>query len=192
MLLFLLCHIAVYGQAFSLGLRDSQFAQLGIEYREKWNATVEHSLFNINPGNQKIRLMAGYSQSWQRVRLDITPYVSTLWNRGYWDCGAMLAGKACLNSILSFKAILNPHYDSGIGYATCFTVGTEINVYKAVGLTAQYSTIPDYRLSENRVRVGLFLRQRDLWVQPEISIPVGVESHNPRILCSFGYRFDLK
>ena len=57
---------------------------------------------------------------------------------------------------------------------------------------AQYTTIPEYRLSEKRVRAGFIFSYKELQVTPMLSIPVGEEIKSMRILCSFQYKFLFK
>lgn len=73
----------------------------------------------------------------------------------------------------------------------CFSTGSKIHVISPLYFTLNYSTVPEYRMPERRLRVGLKLKSEKMWVRPELSLPLSGQIKNFRSLVSFGYRIDF-
>lgn len=188
-LIMLLWCASAFGQV-TLGLRDTHYAQVGYSYQDRWSATLEHSVYSEHMGYQKVRLMLGYKQTFdEKFTININPYASSLWNGDYQDFGVLANAEAKLAPMFAVDITANPHYDAGADYTTCLAVGTTIQFHKDVALVAHYTTIPEYRLSEKRIRAGLDFKVQKLWVRPELSIPVEGEVKTVRVLCSMRYKF---
>lgn len=139
---------------------------------------------------QNPRLMLGYAQTIvDKFSFNINPYASSLWNGDYLDFGVLANAEPKLAPTFAIDITANPHYDTGADDTTCFAVGTTIHVHKDVALVAHYTTIPEYCLSEKRIRAGLDFKVQKLWVRPELSIPVEGVVKTVRVLCSMGYKF---
>lgn len=65
--------------------------------------------------------------------------------------------------------------------------GVRFNINEEIALFTQYSTIPEYRISEGRIHVGLSLKVRHLQVAPQISIPTEGNVRICRVLLGFKY-----
>ncbi len=172
-----------------IGLRENKYAQIGYGFKEDWQITLEHSIYAEKFGFQKVRLYAEYKHSWGNAQLRANSYISTLWNGDYQDYGIALTGRYQLFIPWAIEATINPHYDSQYGYKTCYAISTDIHIIKALSAVAQYTTIPEYRLSEKRFRVGFNLSHGNLSVTPLLSIPVEGNIKSIRVLCSFHYKF---
>ena len=85
--------------------------------------------------------------------------------------------------------VVNPHYDSALDYLTCFTAGTDIHLYKGITFLMQYSTVPEYRMKEERCKLGLRFAYGNLSVTPMLSVPTDGEGKHIRLLCSFDFSF---
>lgn len=186
---FLLSCIELQAQVF-LGIRDSRYFQAGYQFEHGTYLNLEHSAFSEIFQYQKIRLGGGYTHNRKDFTLDTNLYGSTLWNGGYHDAGLYIMGDYRIRKPWKIDVALNPHYDTELGYQTCFFVGTSVNVHRDIALTAHYSTIPEYRESEKRVRIGAKLKVANLWVHPVISIPATKDTKNFRVLCSMRYLFN--
>lgn len=182
------CNMGAISQVF-IGLRDSRYVRIGYEYARYWSATLEHSVYAEKIGFQKIRAYLGFHYTWKNLSLSCQPYASTLWNADYQDYGVLVSADYRLFSLLKLGATLNPHYDSGYGYTTCFSAEAQVHIYKALSVAACYTTIPEYRLSEKRVKFGLDITVQRLSVTPLLSIPVGDGVKSLRISCNLNYKF---
>ena len=87
---------------------------------------------------------------------------------------------------------MNPHYDSGYGYKTCYNAGLGVVITSDINIFGRYTTIPEYRMSEKRAHIGLDFHVKNLNVIPVLSIGTTATesgSKNLRVLMSFNYRF---
>ena len=189
--ILLCCSNNLYSQ-LNVGLRDNRYAHIAYEFKNDWEAKLEHSIYSEKIGFQKIRAYMTYSHTWSNFTLKANVYGSTLWNAGYQDFGANLSAGYRILKLWNIEATVNPHYDTEYNYKTYFNVSTDVQIIKNLGIIAQYTTIPEYRLSENRVRAGLLFSYGGLYVTPMLSIPVDGEVKSLRVLCSFEYKFKFK
>lgn len=176
----------------NLGLRDTRYAQLGYTYKDRWSATLEHSIYSEHFDNQKVRLYLGYHNTWNWFTLNVQPYASTLWNGNYQDVGTLLNVDLRVLHRWHVDATINPHYDTQIGYSTCYSAGTKVTVTEQVAIVAHFTNIPEYRESEKRIRAGLEFKVLNLIVTPELSVPVEGQQKTIRALCGFNYKIGKK
>jgi hypothetical protein len=175
-----------------VGLRDNTYAQIAYEFKNDWEVKLEHSIYLEKFGFQKVRAYMGYNHMWGNFKIDANVYGSTLWNASYQDFGAVVTAGYRIFKPWRIEATINPHYDTQYGYKTCYAASTDVQIVEHFGVMAQYTTIPEYRLSEKRVRAGFIFSYKELQVTPMLSIPVGEEIKSMRILCSFQYTFLFK
>ncbi len=188
-LLSLAAHLGAVAQ-FGLGMRDTRYLNVNYTIAERFNVELEHSIFAEKFKYQHVRLSASYTLPIKHFELAVKPYFGTLYSGDYCDVGALLSVRYRPVRPLTLCGTFNPHYDSGLKYKTCFMLGAECVVYRALSVVAHYTTIPEYRESERRVRAGLRLDVNSLWVQPLLSIPVkSGETKSLRVAVSMGYRF---
>ncbi len=60
---------------------------------------------------------------------------------------------------------------------------------KASRFLMQYSTVPEYRMKEERCKLGLRFAYGNLSVTPMLSVPTDGEGKHIRLLCSFDFSF---
>lgn len=175
---------------FGIGLRDTRYVNVNYTFARYFNLELEHSVYAEKFKCQHIRFAAAYTRDVSNWRFQAKPYFGTLYNGNYYDLGALATVQYRPIERLALEGTLNPHYDSGLKYKTCFRVGATCQVYKALSLVAQYSTIPEYRESEKRVRAGLRFDVDHLWVMPLLSIPVeSGKTKSIRVAVGCGYQF---
>lgn len=172
-----------------IGLRDNQFAYIYYKFKENWDVRYEHSLFKGKIKYQYFRLSASYRFEHKWLTLQGRPYWGITYNRDYYNLGANLSASADALKWLNVHASLNPHYDSGMGYETCFAAGLGFKVHKHISIITDYTTIPEYRMSEKRIRAGLHFKVGNLQVTPMLSFPATSDVNSFRVLASLDYLF---
>lgn len=187
--LLLLVSLSCFAQ-FGVGMRDTRYVNVNYTFKNRFGVELEHSVFSEKFKYQHVRLSLSCTMPVNRFEFQVKPYFGTLYCGDYYDVGAFLNASCRVVKSLLLCGTLNPHYDSGFEYKTCFMLGAECNVYKDLSLMAQYTTIPENRQSEKRVRAGLKFDIGRLWVEPLVSIPVEGRSHKSvRVAVSMGYQF---
>ena len=175
---------------FGIGMRDTRYLNINYTFATRFNAEFEHSVFAEKFKYQHVRFSGSYTLPVKNFEFQAKPYFGTLYDGDYYDVGAFLCVRYNVVKPLMLCGTLNPHYDSGFSYKTCFMLGAECKVYKDLSVVAQYTTIPEYRQSEKRIRAGLKLDVGRLWVQPLLSIPVeSGKTKSVRVAVSMGYQF---
>lgn len=186
--IFMLSAVSVSAQVV-LGLRDNQYVSVGYTYRQSWSVKLEHSVFSQEFSTQYIRFMLGYKHCRNRIAIEATPYYGTLYHGDFYNVGVMFSGHWQMLRKWGIECTVNPHYDSGYDYKLCFSMGTNLHLYKAISVVFQYSTIPEYRMKEERVKFGFEFKVNELCVVPLLSIPMDSSGKNMRILCNLKYQF---
>lgn len=186
--IFILSTVSVSAQVF-LGLRDNQYVSVGYTYRQFWSVKLEHSVFSQEFSTQYVRFMLGYRHCGERIGIEVIPYYGTLYNGDFYNVGVEFSGQWRMLRNWGIECTANPHYDSGYDYKTCFMVGTNLHLYKAISAVLQYSTIPEYRMKEERVKFGFEFKVNELCVIPLLSIPIDSSGKNMRVLCNLRYQF---
>lgn len=180
---------AAVAQRVELGLRDTRFIYAKWNITNHFNIGLEHSVYSEKFKLQHIRLAAAYHTAIKNFNIECMPYFGTVYNGDYYDLGALLTAGYRIAGRVTLEASVNPHYDSGLEYKTCWRAGATCRIWRELSAVAQYSTIPEYRQSEKRVRLGLRFDTQRLWVMPLVSISVaGGQSKSPRIAVSMGWR----
>ena len=173
----------------AVGLRDNRYGFISYTHQEHWLLKLEHSIYAEKFSFQKIRLAIGYQHRHDNFIWGVSPYFSTLYNVDYQDFGTFINGEYQPIKGIALKGVVNPHYDSGYDYTTCFQAGVSVYLYKGMGAEMHYSTITEYRISEKRIRVGLTFSEGNLLVSPLISVPAEGNVKSIRVLCGCSYTF---
>lgn len=176
---------------FEAGLRNTRYANVSYTLKKHYTFKVEHSIFAEKFGFQQIGGSAAYHNNWKELSYGAEVSGITSWNRDYQIAGLKAhAAYRFLNRLLVFGCI-NPLYDTDYKYKTCFSVGAACGLVKGIGIFASYTTIPDYRKSEERVHAGFMLKSGHLYARPALSIPVSgnVRFKSLRVLASLGWQF---
>lgn len=164
--------ITGYAQVY-LGLRDTRYINVGYAFRSGFSIELEHSVYAEKFKYQHLRGSVAYGRRWGKVAVSVKPYVGLIYTADYYDLGAQVRLDYRPVQRLALTGVINPHYDSALNYKTCFAVGACCKVYRELGIVAQYTTVPEFRESEKRIRAGLSVDLGRLLVQPLLSIPVG-------------------
>lgn len=174
---------------FGVGLRDNQYGYVSYIFNKTYDVKLEHSLYSEKIAFQYCRLNLSSHFMLASLAINQTLYIGSLYNRDYFNAGYLLG----LEYPFFYKFVIiasgNPHYDSELGIVTNYLIGGNLKIYKDIRVTAAYTTVPEYRLSEKRIRAGFILGNDFLTVSPIVSLPAKVDLKNMRILVSFAYQF---
>lgn len=181
--------VSIYGHWY-VGLRDNRFALLGYEAKSGWSVGVEHSFFSEKIGFQYFKWLAGYDYyvNSQFVIFGGV-YIGTTYSTNFYNTGANIKFFYSPIKWLGVEALINPHYDSDYKYETCWSFYTNWQVFNEVSLLVEYTNVPEYRISEQRIRSGLEFRVNNLSVIPMISIPTEGPIKTMRVLIGMKYKF---
>lgn len=189
-LIVTLTTLSAYSQ-IAAGIRDSHYVYGSYTFNKKISVELNHSLYSENMGFQRIGIGAGYSTPLPLgFSCGVKAFGATTWNRNYQVFGAEISA-AYTYRRLTLDASINPRYDSGLDYMTCWKAGATVKIIKPIGVTLHYTTIPEFRMSEKRLRGGFEFNVDRLSVRPELSVSVdpGTRFKNMRVLTSMEYRF---
>ncbi len=177
---------------FGLGLRDTRFVNINYTFANAYNVELEHSLYDEAFKLQHLRLAFTYQTDIKHFTIRCKPYFGTTYNTAYYDFGLQASVIYHIGRV-QLGATINPHYDSGLKYKTCWSAGAACRVYKIFSVTAQYTTVPEFRQSENRIRAGFRVDTKHLWVMPLYSFDVGSSevwrTKGKRVSVSLGVTF---
>lgn len=195
LLLCLFCFCSARGAekwGLGAGVRDSYYVFAQASYADSYLG-AEHSVYSYDAKYQYWRLYTGSRTTIPYAEFSGRIFYGRTWCGNYWNAGALLTARALPPGPVSVFATLNPLYDSGLKYHTCFAAGAAVRIFKPVSLRASYTTIPEFRESEKRVRAGVEVKVGGLSVVPELSIPTNPtnRSRRLRLLMSFSYLFSL-
>lgn len=192
MLLMSAVMIVVAAKAqFMAGIRESHYVYGQYNPVNDIGIKVEHSLYSEKMGFQRIGLAVNYDKVlgcgfslWTQLA------GATTWNRNYQVASLNVTARYQYMA-LGINAAVEPTYDSGLHYTTCWKIGASVRITDAIDIRAAYTTIPEYRLSEKRIRAGFGFESGKLSVIPELSISAGDNTRfkNLRVLMSMGYKF---
>lgn len=176
---------------FSVGIRNTRFVEADYKFKCNVGVGLSHSLYAEKIAFQEIKASVFYENYLSKFDYRGTLYGSTTWNRDYKTVGAKLDVRYNFVKSASVMAALNPHYDTGYDYRTCFSAGAAYQIIKPIAVKVLYTTIPDYRMSEKRIHAGFDIVSGALSVAPVVSIPVEGNSKLSkfRVLMSARYSF---
>jgi len=176
--------------AVLLGLKNNQYGIIGVQYNH-FQVGIKHSIFNENIKNQYVQFNFSYELFHKDLfSSKLTGSIGGVYSNDFYDTGVNLWCKFH-PKLFSLSAELQPHYDSGIEYTTCYGFSGEYKITQEVALSVVYTNIPEFRIPEKRLRLGIFFNSKNLSVQPEMSIPSNEKIGAFRVLCSFIYRTNL-
>lgn len=189
-LAFLATTLTSYCQ-FGVGVRDSRFVYGDFTFLRHWEVELEQSIFSEKIGFQYLRGYAGYKGDWKSLDYKAQAYFGACYNGDYHSYGLLASARYTLFNRVMVDGKINPHYDSGYGYKTCFYAGAGVRITDNINVMAGYTTIPEYRMSEKRVHAGFDFHVKRLSVQPLISFETDGSRNTKtlRTLVSFRYQF---
>lgn len=180
---------------FGAGMRDNRFIYGDFTFLNHYEVKLEHSIFAEKLGYQYLRAYAGYKgdvghRSF-KLEYKAQAYFGAAYNRSYYSGGALIQARCTLFRRLIIDGRLNPHYDSGNRYETCFYAGAGAVITRHIDILAGYTTIPEYRISERRVHLGFDVHVGQLSVNPALSVAADGASRAKtlRVLAAFRYQF---
>lgn len=189
-LVFLSSALAAFCQ-FGVGVRDSRFIYGDFTFRRHWTVKLEESVFPEKIGLQYLRAYAGYKGDWKSLDYDAQAYFGACYNGNYHSYGLLASARYTLFDRVMIDGKINPHYDSGYGYKTCFYAGAGVKITKNIDVLAGYTTIPEYRMSEKRVHAGFDFHVNRLSVQPMLSIETSGDRNAKTLRTLVGFRYQF-
>lgn len=176
---------------FSLGIENTRLVYGEYTYKNQFIARLNVSVYSEKLAYQYIRGSVGYKTSLGALNLKGLYFFGSTFNGSYYNTGVKIAGDAVVANRLLIDATLAPWYDSGYKYTTCWEAKIGCKITNHIDIKVGYTTIPEYRRSENRV-IGCFdFHVSNLYVSPYIT--AGVKSSEGskgiRVGFGFGYQF---
>ena len=172
----------------SVGYRNMRHIYVGYNINKLFSAEVEHSLYAEKFGFQRIRLYAIYHQDFNHFGIKATPYFGTLWNGKYQDFGALFSAAYTFGRFTPSLSA-NPNYDTQLKFKFNYSGALNVRIIKELDIFGEFTTIPEYRLSEKRIRLGGDFHVGKLSARPTVSLPVENGTKSVRVYCDFRYEF---
>lgn len=186
------CNIQAFGQrALLLGVRDNEYARIGYQDKKNWYILAEHSVFVTKLKNQVINGYVGYKGTLKELQYNGCVYGGVHYRGLYKMMGGMIEMKYPILSWCNVYGGIRPHYDTSYGYDTAFKAGLSFALHKAISLRGEFTSYPEYRLCEKRIKAGFDFKVMNLKVSPELSIPIENNIETIRLLMSFKYELNL-
>lgn len=187
-ILYNCCHKA--NSQIQLGLKDTKYIYVNYTKNDFYDFKIEQSLYCSELEYQYARGYLGIHTDLKRFFLKLACYFGSAYNRTYQNFGILAFSDYKIKKWLKFNFTLNPHYDTYFRFYLCTKTGFECCISKDINFIAYYSSIPEYRQPEHRLRTGInFHLNNRLWVEPILSVPITKQIKNYRILVGFGYTF---
>lgn len=175
----------------SAGITDSRYVYGCYALKSKIKFKIEHSLYSEKVGFQRVGVGVGYEKQLPLgFSLGGSVMGATTWNRNYQLVSAEASLKYDYRRV-GLEAVVNPRYDSGLHYDTCWKAGAKVKISDPISVCMDYSTIPLYRMSEQRLSGGFEFSVLNLRVTPELSVSMEKTTRlkNMRVLMSMNYEF---
>ena len=176
---------------FSVGIENNRLVFGEYTYKKHFTARLNVSVYSEKLGYQYVRAALGYKTSFKMLAVSGKLFYGSAFNGSYYNLGARIDANATFFKRLLVDATLTPWYDSGFKYKTCWEAKIGCKITRHINIKAGYTTIPEYRMSEDRIIAGFDFHTQHIYVLPYISI--GAKSSdggkNIRVLMGFGYNF---
>lgn len=178
----------------SVGVRDNRHIFCEYLLKNNYLFKLEESVYAESFGFQTLRADVAYTSTVSNLQYSGGLYFGSAYNGSYFITGANINLRLTLFKRLLLMGGLNPHYDSQVKYKTCYAAGAGVRITKNIDFSVAYTTIPEYRMSENRVKGGFRFSVSKLEVEPQLSISVKGNDRfkTLRALMSFKYTFGKK
>lgn len=186
------CGIRAFGQRTLLfGMRDNEYARIGYQDRRNWYVIAEHSVFVTKLKNQAIHGYAGYKGEVRKFEYNGCMYGGLNYAGGYRMAGVMAEVDYSVLAWWKIFGGIRPHYDTAYGYDTALKAGVSFALHKDIAFRGEFTSYPEYRLCEKRIKAGLDFNVKGLKVSPEISVPVEGNLENIRLIMGFKYELSF-
>lgn len=176
---------------FAAGIENTRLLFGQYTYKNHYTAKLNCSVYSEKFGYQYMRGTIGYQTKIKFLNLTGDFFFGSAFNRTYYNTGANIIAEAVLFKRLLIDANLTPWYDSGFGYKTCWQAKLGCKITPNINVKIGYSTIPEYRMSENRILGGFDFEVSHLSVSPYISIGNDSSSGGRNIRLLFSFRYDF-
>lgn len=178
-------------QGFDVGAFNTRYIYGGYTLKNGLRFELQHSIFSEKITYQSIGIRLGYKRIFNNFQINGEIGGTSAWNGSYRTADIVATGQYRASKVIAIEAAVSPYYDSGYGYSTNYKVGCLFKISQAISIMGYYTTIPEYRKSEARLRGGFGFRVLNLYVQPNLSVPVSGDSKlkNIRTLFDFQYEF---
>lgn len=182
------------GAQWGIGLRDNRYVYADYTLRNHYTFTLEESIFSEKIQFQYLRGYVGYKNAWRDLQYQAQAYFGSTYNGSWSSGGIMLQGRYKLWDRLIILGKLNPHYDSYYHYTTAYLGGLGVSITRQLDILAAFANLPEYRISERRVRLGLDFHVENLTVRPFVSVATqgAYKAKNLRVTVDFNYTFPTK
>lgn len=176
---------------FSVGIENNRLVFGEYTYKNHFTGRLHISVYSEKFGFQYVRATLGYKTTIKLLDISGNLFYGSAFNGSYYNCGARIDANANFFKRLLVDATFAPWYDSGFKYTTCWEAKIGCKITRHIDIKVGYTTIPEYRMSENRILAGFDFHTSYLYVRPYLSI--GTQSvdggKNIRVLLGFGYNF---
>lgn len=182
---------AVPVSKFAVGIDNTRLIYGKFTYKNQLSVKLNVSAYSEKISFQYVRGTVGYKIPIKCFNIEGSYFFGSTLNGFYYNTGAKVKGDIILAKRLLIDATLSPWYDSGYGYTTCWEGRIGCKITEHINIRVGYTTIPEYRMSENRLIGGFDFHVSNLYVSPYIT--AGIKSSdggkNIRVGFGFGYQF---
>ena len=174
-----------------VGIENTRLVYGQYTFKNHYFAKLNVSVYSEKLGFQYTRGTLGYTTNVAWLNLSGGYFLGTAFNGSYYNTGLALEADARILKRLLVDAKFIPWYDSGYGYNTCYEAKIGCRIIDNIDVNVGYTTIPEYRMSENRILAGFDFRVSNLYVSPYLSIGTKAidGGKNVRVVFGFGYKF---
>ena len=113
---------------FYIGLKDSRYASVGFKWSSGWDIKLDQSIFDESLKYQYIRCTGKYQTRIKYFDFVVSSFVGSTYCNSFYDFGASFKGICYPLERLGIGAEINPRYDSGYKYKTCYMLGTDFHI----------------------------------------------------------------
>ncbi len=176
--------------SYILGLRNTHYAFVGVEYADKLGFVVMNSV--ASQGLEKQYVRGGPFYEWTlpfEIRGAYGIYAGMRYDRVFYDYGASINARwNALHRYLLFYGALQPFYDSDLGDHLGYEFAVECFFTNEVGVFWEIKNMPEFRDVERRTSIGLLFDTGSLYLKPELSMPINNDTHLIRLNVFFVYK----
>lgn len=175
----------------SVGIENTRLVYGKYTYKDHYSAKLNVSVYSEKIQFQYLRGTLGYDTQVKNCHLGAEVFFGSSLNRFYYNAALNLSADFLLFNRLLLEADVAPWYDSGYGYKTCYQAMAGCRITDHIDVKVGYSTLPEYRMAEGRIRAGFDFHVSRLYVAPYVSIGPRAEDggKNVRVVFGFGYQF---
>lgn len=176
---------------FAVGIDNTRLIYGKYTYKKHLSVKLNVSAYSEKISFQYVRGTVGYKSSVKCLNIEGSCFFGSALNRFYYNTGAKVTADIILAKRLLIDSSLLFWYDSGFGYKTCWEGRIGCKITDHINIRLGYTTIPEYRMPENRLIGSFDFYVSNLYVSPYIT--AGAKSSdggkNIRVGFGFGYQF---